>query len=66
MFIINLLSQHVSGTIMPIVRKKKTVYYRIWWPAQRGQASLATLEGGSCAVQEAVVTIFCIPDNGCG
>jgi len=35
---------------------------------QRGQASLATLEGGSCtwAVPEAVVTVLCAPDDGCG
>ena len=30
---------------------------------QRGQASL---EGGSCAVPEAVVTVLCTPDDGCG
>ena len=33
---------------------------------QRGQASLATLEGGRCMVPEAVVTVLCTPDNGCG
>ena len=33
---------------------------------QRGQASLATLEGGSCTVPEAVVTVLCTPDYGCG
>jgi len=33
---------------------------------QRGQASLATLEGGSCTVPEAVVTVLCTPDDGCG
>jgi len=27
---------------------------------------LATLEGGSCTVPEAVVTVLCTPDNGCG
>jgi len=26
---------------------------------------LATLEGGSCRVPEAVVTVLCTPDNGC-
>ena len=31
---------------------------------QRGQ--LATLEGGSCTVPEAVVTVLCTPDDGCG
>ena len=30
------------------------------WP------SLATLEGGSCTVPEAVVTVLCTPDDGCG
>jgi len=30
------------------------------------QASLATLEGGSCTVPEAVVTVLCTPDDGCG
>ena len=30
------------------------------WP------SLATLEGGSCTVPEAVVTVLCSPDDGCG
>jgi len=27
---------------------------------------LATLEGGSCTVPEAVVTVLCIHDDGCG
>jgi len=27
---------------------------------------LTTLEGGSCTVPEAVVTVLCIPDDGCG
>ena len=31
---------------------------------QRGQ--VATLEGGSCTVPEAVVTVLCTPDDGCG
>ena len=26
---------------------------------------LATLDGGSCTVQEAVVTVLCTPDDGC-
>jgi len=30
------------------------------WP------SLATLEGGRCTVPEAVVTVLCTPDDGCG
>ena len=29
-------------------------------------SSLATLEGGSCTVPEAVVTVLCSPDDGCG
>ena len=29
-------------------------------------ANLATLEGGSCTVPEAVVTAFCTRDDGCG
>ena len=29
-------------------------------------ANLATLEGGSCIVPEAVVSVFCTPDDGCG
>jgi len=33
---------------------------------QNGQASLATLGGGSCTVSEAVITVLCIPDDGCG
>jgi len=28
--------------------------------------SLVTLEGGSCTVPEAVVTVLCTPDGGCG
>jgi len=30
------------------------------------QRGLATLEGGSCTVSEAVVTVLCTPDDGCG
>ena len=33
---------------------------------QSGQVSLATLEEGSCTVPEAVVTVLCTPDDGCG
>ena len=36
----------------------------------RSQASLVTLEGGSCTknvpVPETAVTSLCIPDDGCG
>ena len=31
---------------------------------QRDPASWATLEGGSCTVPEAVVTVLCTPDDG--
>ena len=31
---------------------------------QRGRASLATLEGGSCTVPEAVFTVLCTPVDG--
>ena len=33
---------------------------------QRGQATLATLEGGSCTAPEVVVTVLCTPGDGCG
>jgi len=33
---------------------------------QSGQVNLVTLEGGSCTVSEAVVTVLRIPDDGCG
>ena len=33
---------------------------------QSSQANLATLEGDNCTVPEAVVTVFCTPDDGCG
>jgi len=33
---------------------------------QSDQANLATLEGGSCTVPEAVVTVLCTPDDECG
>jgi len=29
-------------------------------------ANLTALEGGSCTVAEAVVTVLCTPDDGCG
>jgi len=29
-------------------------------------ANLTTLDGGSCTVPEAVVTVLCTPDDGCG
>jgi hypothetical protein len=32
---------------------------------QRGHTSVATLEGGSRTVSEAVVTVLCTPDDGC-
>ena len=33
MFIVKRLSQHVSGIVMPIFRRIKTVHYRIWCSA---------------------------------
>ena len=33
---------------------------KIAWPR------LTTLEGGSCTVPEAVITVLCTPDEGCG
>jgi len=33
---------------------------------RRGQATMATLEGSSCTVPEAVVTALCTPNGGCG
>jgi len=51
----------------------KTVTTFRYWPyfctassLQRCQASLATLEGGSCRVPEAVVTVLFTPDDRCG
>jgi len=61
---------HVSTT--PIIRSTQSCKYnpRYWsyflssylpptWP------SLATLEGASCTVPQAVVTVLCTPDDGC-
>jgi len=57
----------------PIIRSTQNCNYspRYWsyflcsylyptWP------NLATLEGGSCTTPEAVVTVLCTPDDGCG
>jgi len=33
---------------------------------QLPHSNVATLEGGSCTVPEAVVTVLCTPDDGCG
>ena len=55
----------------------KTVYTLRYKPyvyadtsLQRGQVNLATLERGSCIdirlVPQAVVTVLCTPDDGCG
>jgi len=53
-----------------IVRSTQNCNYSLRYCAatslQRGQASLATLEGGSWTVPEAVVTVLCTPDDGCG
>ena len=44
----------------PLKTLENPCYLRPTWP------SLATLEGGSCIVPEAVVTVLCTPDDGCG
>jgi len=53
----------VSGSTTPIIRSTQNCFHR-------GQASLATMEGGSCTkiwpVPEAVVTVLCTPDDGYG
>jgi len=38
----------------------------IYCAATSLQRSLATFDGGSCKVPEAVVTVLCTPDDGCG
>ena len=57
----------VSNT--PIIRSTQNCNYSHQYcaaaPLHRGKASFATLEGGSCTVPEAVVTVLCTPDNGC-
>ena len=62
----------------PIIRSTQNCNYSLrYWSyfcaatsLQRGQAwprwSLATLDRGSCTVPEAVVTVLCTPDDGCG
>ena len=58
----------------PIIRNTQNCNYRLrYWSyfcaatsLQYGQDSLATLEGGSCTVPKAVVTVLCNPDYGCG
>jgi len=58
----------------PIIRSTQNCNYSLRYCAaislQRGQASLATLEGGSCIknrpVPEAVVTVLCTPGDECG
>ena len=48
MFIIKLLSQHVSGIIMPIIRKNKSVHCRIWCSALVVMAVVVWSWGASC------------------
>jgi len=57
----------------PIIRSVQNWNYSLrYWSyflcaatsLQRGQ--LATLEGGSCTVPEAIVLVLCTPDDGCG
>ena len=58
----------------PIIRSTQNCNYSLRYCAatslQRGQASLATLERGGCTkiwpVPEAVVTVLCTPNDGCG
>ena len=61
-------------SITPIIRSTQKCNYSLPYcvatSRQRGQGSLATLEGGSCTkvwpVPEAVATVLCTPDDGCG
>jgi len=64
----SLYMSRVSTT--PIIRSTQNCNYSLRDCAatslQSGQASLDTLEGGSCTVPEAIVTVLCTPDDGCG
>ena len=51
----------VSNT--PIIRSTQNCNYSLRYCAT---TSLATLDRGSCTVPEAVVTVLCTPDDGCG
>jgi len=51
----------------PIIRSTQNCNYSLRYCAATSlQASLATLEGGSCTVPKAVVTVLRTPDDGCG
>ena len=52
----------------PIIRSTQTVTTasRTVQLRPSNVAKLTTLERGSCTVPEAVVTILCTPDDGCG
>jgi len=57
----------------PIIRSTQNCNYslRYWWQflcryLPPTWPSLATLEGGSCTVPKAVVTVLCTPDDECG
>jgi len=56
--------QHPSSGVHKTVTTASGIDY-IFCAATSLQTSLATLEGGSCTVPEAVVTVLCTPDDGC-
>ena len=49
----------------PIIRIIQNCNYSLG-TVQLPPSNVATLEGGSCTVPEAVVTVLCAPDDGCG
>ena len=60
-------------SITPIIRRKQNCNYSLrYWSyllhcyLPPTWSSLATLEGSSCTVPGAVVTVLCAPDDGCG
>jgi len=50
-----------------IIWSTQNFNYILWYCAATSLQSdhLATLEGGSCTVTQAVVTVLCTPDDGC-
>jgi len=51
----------------PFIRSTQNCNYSLqYWSYFCAATSLATLEGGSCTVPEAVVTVLCTHDDGCG
>ena len=66
-----LLSQHVSGIIMPIFRRTKTVCYCIWCTAhcwhlttQRPTTASNHIEQNQCRTPYAVTHGLCSPEDG--